>query len=136
MFRKYFIHIYKGVLPQTPCASMRLVQSIYASWSRVWDIKLPNEDCWTRIVMFDISGFHSMFYTGDILIAVFNYNWIVNSLYKYVQINNKFVQKMFYYLSTTTQSDGVSFRLPHDFFSQHRLKKDKSFDIEVWYSKV
>ena len=26
------------------------------------------------------------------------------------------------YLSMTTGSEGVSFRLPHDFFSQHRLK--------------
>ena len=30
------------------------------------------------------------------------------------------------YLSMTTGSEGVSFRLPHDFFSQHRLKGGKN----------
>ena len=32
------------------------------------------------------------------------------------------------YLSTITGSDGVSFLLPHDFFSQHRLKKERTKD--------
>ena len=50
----------------------------------------------------------------------------LNNYTKFVHANRNAIEgKLQSYLSITTGSEGVSFRFPQDFFSQHRLKERK-----------